>query len=94
MSAGEEPSYLAFDRMHVNDGHVTSPAIVRELVARIDRDAAALANAKPTNEQTAAIKGMERIQETMDAMFRHEAGLVETMGQIAQHLGAYSIERI
>lgn len=39
MSARNEPSYLAFARAAARNGESASPAIVRELVARIDRDA-------------------------------------------------------
>lgn len=41
----DEPSYLAFARMNVNDGLVSSPTIVRELLDRIDRDAKTIAQA-------------------------------------------------
>jgi len=34
----EEPSYLAFARANVKNGESSSPTIVRELLARIDRD--------------------------------------------------------
>ena len=36
----EEPSYLAFARANVRDGLNTTPAVVKELLDRIDRDAA------------------------------------------------------
>lgn len=42
MSDQNEPSYLAFARMNVRDGFESSPTVVRELLARIDRDASAL----------------------------------------------------
>ena len=42
MSAREEPSYMMFARANVRDNMATSPAVVRELLARIDRDARAL----------------------------------------------------
>jgi hypothetical protein len=38
----EEPSYLAFARDAIRRDNRVSPTIARELVARIDRDAAAL----------------------------------------------------
>jgi hypothetical protein len=33
----EEPSYMMFARANVRDGYQTSPRVVRELLARIDR---------------------------------------------------------
>lgn len=36
----EEPSYLAFARANVRQGLTSSPAVVRPLVERIDREAA------------------------------------------------------
>ncbi|KRE79966.1 hypothetical protein [Arthrobacter sp. Soil763] len=47
MSGRDEPSYLAFARADARNGHSTSPGAVRELVARIDRDAVALKAAQP-----------------------------------------------
>ena len=42
MTAREEPSYLAFARANNRQGFPSGPTVVRELVDRIDRDAAAL----------------------------------------------------
>lgn len=33
----EEPSYLMFARANVRDGYTSSPSIVKELLAHIDR---------------------------------------------------------
>ncbi|MCP1414382.1 hypothetical protein [Paenarthrobacter sp. A20] len=49
---------------------------------------------KPTNEQTAAVQAMARIREAMDALFKGQSTQIEALGQIAEHLGAYEIERI
>lgn len=49
---------------------------------------------KPTPEAAAAVTAMERIAETMDAFFKGEATQFETLSKIAEHLGAYEIERI
>ena len=38
----EEPSYLAFARMNVREGLPSSSILVGQLLARIERDAAAL----------------------------------------------------
>jgi len=38
----EEPSYISFARVNVKEGLLTSTSVVRELLARIDRDAATL----------------------------------------------------
>ena len=94
MSAREEPSYLAFARANVRDAQPSSPAVVQELLARIDRDAADLVAAKPTNEQTAAVTAMAGVSEAMDSMFRGQATQQETLNQIAKTLGAYEMERI
>ena len=37
MSQREEPSYIAFARSNVRDGLMSTPSVVRELLARIDR---------------------------------------------------------
>ena len=47
MSAREEPAYLMGARLVVRRNENASPIVVRELVARIDRDAAALKAAQP-----------------------------------------------
>ena len=54
MSSNEEPSYLAFARANVRDGLNTSPQMVRELLARIDRDASALKAAMTSTNANAA----------------------------------------
>lgn len=48
-----EPSYLAFARANVRDALTSSATIVRELVARIDRDATALKASQPRTITTA-----------------------------------------
>lgn len=45
-------------------------------------------------EQVAAVKAMERIRASMDAFFKGEAAQFETLGKVAESLGAYEIERI
>lgn len=47
MNARDEPAYMLAARYDARNGHSTSPGIVRELVARIDRDAKALKAAQP-----------------------------------------------
>jgi hypothetical protein len=54
MSTREEPSYLMAARNAVNYNESSSATIVRELVARIDRDASALKAAQPRTITTAA----------------------------------------
>ncbi|MDN4644965.1 hypothetical protein [Arthrobacter sp. PsM3] len=54
MSITEEPSYLAFARAAARRNESVSGTVVRELVARIDRDAAALKAAQPRTITTAA----------------------------------------
>lgn len=39
----DEPSYLAFARVNVREGLLSSTSIVGELLARIDRDAKKIA---------------------------------------------------
>jgi len=52
MNVREEPSYLAFARANVRKSLTSSATIVRELVARIDRDASALKAAQPRTIST------------------------------------------
>jgi len=47
MSALDEPSYLAFARAAARNNESVSGTVVRELVARIERDASALKASKP-----------------------------------------------
>ena len=96
MNAPEEPSYMMFARANARDGVATTATVVRELVARIDRDAATLAKAKPTNEQTAAVKAVERITATMDAFYRSGSpeNQFKALSEISAALGAYNMERI
>lgn len=54
MSARDEPSYLAFARAAVRHNESVSGTVAQELVARIDRDAAALKAAQPRTITTAA----------------------------------------
>lgn len=54
MSARDEPSYLAFARANVRESLTSSATIVRELVARIDRDASALKASQPRTITTIA----------------------------------------
>jgi len=42
----------------------------------------------------AAVAAMARISESMDAFFKGEAAQFETLGKVAEYLGAYEIERI
>jgi|GEM_PF-3109477 len=46
-SAREEPSYMMFARSNVRGGAMSSPLVVKSLLARIDRDASALKAAQP-----------------------------------------------
>ncbi|WP_275779670.1 hypothetical protein [Paenarthrobacter sp. Y-19] len=50
--------------------------------------------AKQTPEAAAAVVAMERIRAAMDAFFKGEVNQFDALTKIAEHLGAYQIERI
>ncbi|ASN20681.1 hypothetical protein [Arthrobacter sp. YN] len=81
----EEPSYLAFARANVRDAQPSSPAVVRELVARIDRNAA-----KPNPE--AAVQAIEQIREAVDLLFKGQSTPTEAVRQIVKHLSSYEVQ--
>ncbi|AOY72070.1 hypothetical protein ARZXY2_2540 [Arthrobacter sp. ZXY-2] len=51
---------------------------------------------KPTNEQAAAVKAMERITATMDEFYRSGSpeNQFKTLSEISAHLGTYAAERL
>jgi hypothetical protein len=96
MSAREEPSYMMFARANARDGMATTATVVRELVARIDRDAAALkaADAEPhrTHQDVAAVAAVGHIQEAMDSLFKGQSTPTEAVRQITKYLSAYEAQ--
>jgi len=74
MSGRDEPSYLAFARANVRDGHTTSPGAVRELIARIDRDAVALKAAQPRTITT-----REELGSAQMVVVRTDAGTIANL---------------
>lgn len=78
--ASGEPSYMLFARANVRDNMRSTPTVVRELLARIDRS---------EKKQRAAVEAMENVRAALDAWLKGERDSDRTLIVIAEVWGRY-----